>query len=491
MSASSAAGLRWALLAMLPGLVAQAAAVPLQVHAYAGDGPDGLVSNAVPLRPGESYDARNLRVLDGENEVRLAARVLAKWPQDGSVRTVLLQFDSPTPKVYTLEIGSVRANVDQPFRPVTWDVPTRIFTLPAAYLSASLIFWEQTPLGHSGFPEWDSKQIANYRRIETIGSAACVRDDQYYDAITSTYQLYARTGELKYLVNGRRWALHHRRDQIYLSGSTEGHPRCSGGYLNNTRYTFPQGLASDYFMFGDEEDKRVSGLVVDNFYLSPAFRWWYYKAPNTRGFWTEREPAFALLGILAHFEATNDVKYLNFVREQVASLRRMQVENGRRAWVHNLYDHDPDEGCAVGDYGSSPWMSGLLLESVILYHKLTNDPAAQESILMALDDLKARYLAKGDYAGVSFVYLGCSAYSDGTPDLDNLISHAFGYAYKLTKNPDYLKVGLDLFNTSVRYGVTATHKHFAQQFRSSGHFPAYIATDNPIDGRSQRPHRPR
>jgi hypothetical protein len=153
----------------------------------------------------------------------------------------------------------------------------------------------------------------------------------------------------------------------------------------------------------------------------------------------------------------------------------MQVENGGRAWVHNLYDHDPSEGCSTSSWGSSPWMSGLLLEAIVKYHKLTNDPLARESILMAVDDLWARYRATGSYAGVSFVYLGCPAYTDGVPDLDNLIAQAFGYAYRLTGVEIYKTRGTTLFNTSVNEGYTGTHKHYSQQFRSSGHFPAYVA----------------
>jgi hypothetical protein len=78
-------------------------------------------------------------------------------------------------------------------------VPTRIFTLPAGHLSDSLIFWEQKPLGQTGFPAWDQKQLNNYSRIATVGTAECARDDHYYDAITTTYQLYARTGTLTHL----------------------------------------------------------------------------------------------------------------------------------------------------------------------------------------------------------------------------------------------------------------------------------------------------
>lgn len=453
--------------------------VAMTVHAYAaGNGPASLVSNALPLKPGTLTDPRNVRVLDGTTEVPVAAQVLTRWPQDNSIRSLLLQFDAPfttATKAYTLEIGSPRTTVDAAILPVTWDLPRRIFTLPASYLSESLAMWEQRPHGQTGFPNWETKQIQNYGLIETVGTANCVRDDQYYDSITTTYQMYVRTGELKYLVNARRWALHHRRDQIWLDGSANvGHPRCSGGYLNNTRYTFPQGLSADYMMFGDPEARRVSGLVVDNFYMDPDWDWWWYKAPNTRGFWTEREPAFALTGILSHYEATGDVRYLNFARERIARLSQMQIENGRRAWTHNLYDHDPSEGCATTDYGSSPWMSGALLEGIIRYHKLTGDTVARDSILMAVNDLRTRYLATGSYTGQSFVYLGCSAYRDGVPDLDNLISHAFAYAWRLTGDSSYRTLGSQLLNTSVQNAYTGTHKHFNQQFRSSGHTVAYL-----------------
>jgi hypothetical protein len=462
---------------------AQTVDIPAAVQIYSGagaNGPANLVSNAVPFKSGLVLTADNVRVLDGTTEVPVAARILATWPGDGSLRSLLLQFSAPTAKTYTIQVGIARTTADRAFVPVTWDLPTRIFTLPAAYLSESRMAGEQKPLGQTGFPAWDQKQLTDYTRIATVGTAACVRDDHYYDAITTTYQLYARTGTLTYLVNARRWALHHRRDQVYLSGANIGHPRCPGGYLNNTRYTFPQGLIQDFFMFGDEQARNVSALIVDNFYMPHADSW-YYKAPNTRGFWTEREAAFSLIGTLAHYEGTGNAAYLNRVRDRVASLHRMQVDNGRRAWVHNLYDHDPSEGCAVTDYGSSPWMSGLLLEAIIAYHQLTGDPIASDSILMAVDDLRARYLATGNYAGVSFVYLGCSRYTDGMPDLDNLISHAFGYAYRLTGDDTYRTLAIDLFNTSVESGYSWSHKHYNQQFRSSGHLPAYVSDSDTLD----------
>jgi len=157
----------------------------LDVHEYPGDGPAGLVSNAVPFKPGVLFDERLVRVMDGGSEVSIATKVLAKWPRDNSIRSLLIQFEAP-PRLYTLEIGATRQAPDRAFVPVTWDLPTRIFVLPPEYLSASLIFWEQKPLGQSGFPAWEAKQINYYPRIENIGTSACVRDDHYYDAITTT-----------------------------------------------------------------------------------------------------------------------------------------------------------------------------------------------------------------------------------------------------------------------------------------------------------------
>ena len=459
----------------LPLLAQTPTTIQGAVQVYSGpgaNGPANLVSNAVPFKPGVVTSATNVRVLLGGTEVSVAARVLASWPSDGSIRSLLLQFDAPAAASYTIEAGGPRTTADRTFVPVTWDLPTRILTLSSSYLSSSLIFGEQKPLGQTGFPLWDQKQLAAYRYIETVGTAACANADQYYDSITTTYQLYARTGDVKYLTNARRWALHHRRDQIYLSGPNIGHGRCSD--LSKTRYTFPQGLVQDYFMFGDQESRNVSGLIVDNFYMTHGASN-YYIAPGARGWFTEREAGFALIGIMAHYEATGNVTYLNRVRDRVASLHRMQTENGGRAWVHNLYDHDPSEGCAQSDFGSSPWMSGLLLEGIVKYHQVSGDPVARASVLMAVDDLRARYLATGSNAGESFVYLGCSAYSDGSPDLDNLIAQAYGYAYRLTGVEGYRTQGTALFNTTVRDGSAASHKHYDQQFRSSGHFPAYIA----------------
>jgi len=154
---------------------AQAVTIPASVQVYAGagaNGPANLVSNAVPFKPGVVSTPGNVRVLDGSTEVPVSVRTLATWAADGSIRSLLLQFIAPVAKTYTIQVGTPRTIADRAFIPVTWDLPTRIFTLSASYLSDSLIVGEQTPLGQSGFPAWDQKQLTDYVRIATVDTAA-------------------------------------------------------------------------------------------------------------------------------------------------------------------------------------------------------------------------------------------------------------------------------------------------------------------------------
>jgi hypothetical protein len=464
--------------------------VTLHVHDYpTGDGPAGLASNGIPLKPGALFSISQLKLRDGGSEIPIAVEELARWHQDNSIRAVLLQFNTSfagSLKTYLLTIGEP-ATVTDTLTAVTWDFPRRIVTLASDYLCDSQILGAQKPFGSGQFADWEQKQVTHYNQIEFEGATLgdCGNSDQYYNSIHSSYQLYTRTGDIEYLINGRKWALHHARDQIYLSGPYIGHGKCgnpdSEGIddvsLNKTRYTYVRGLVDDYFLWGSEEAKDVAGIVVDNFYMTHDDIF-YYLPPGSSEFWTEREPAFALIGLVAYYEATNDPTYLNRATQRVDSLYQMQADNGGTAWVHNLNAHDPAE-CWSNSRGVSPWMSGLLLEGIIQYHRVTGSSVARQSILWALDYLAVNGLATtGPYAGDSFVYMyGCSnpVYRAGVPDVDNHISHAFAYGYRLTGDTDYKNIALAVFNTCVENGWTGTTKHYNQQFRASGHTVAYLS----------------
>ena len=145
---------------------AVAGTVTLTVHDYpAGDGPTGLASNGVPFQPGALSNASNLKLMDGSVEVPVAVRVLARWHGDNSIRAVLLQFNAGSgtgTKDYTLHVGESRTSSDIPLTTVTWDFPEKIFTMRPQYMCDSKVVWEQRPLGSTGFPDWEQKQISSY-----------------------------------------------------------------------------------------------------------------------------------------------------------------------------------------------------------------------------------------------------------------------------------------------------------------------------------------
>jgi len=136
-------------------VLAAAAPVAVTVHDYpSGDGPADLVSFGVPFKPGELTQLSNVRILDGASEVPIGIKSLATWPMDGSIRVALVQLPAPftgTTKSFTLEVVTARTTPDRTLVPVSWRLPRKIATLPASYLSASLVMWEQKPLGQTGY----------------------------------------------------------------------------------------------------------------------------------------------------------------------------------------------------------------------------------------------------------------------------------------------------------------------------------------------------
>ena len=121
-------------------------------------------------------------------------------------------------------------------------------------------------------------------------------------------------------------------------------------------------------------------------------------------------------------------------------------------------------------------MTGLLLEPIIEYHKLTGSKTAEESIFKTLDWLTKEGLTND---GESFYYMTSDASKNegGAPDLNLLIAHAFGYGYKISgyKRQDYLETGSTVFQCGIDKAFLGTRKHFNQNYRSSGHFLAYIS----------------
>ena len=439
-----------------------------------------LVSSGVPFAPGQLKDEKELAFFDGQgNEIPIATKILARWPQDNSIRSVLVQFRYPVERLYahiTMKWGERRQTKDLQIVEPKWEYPEGIVVPPAEWLCASQVIGEQVPMGKNEFPKYDQNIEKYFPLLKDQPLTGDPRKDGYYSTPHVFYQLYVRSGQLQHFLAARKELLHYRENSIIHEGEQKG--RSTAG--REPRYVYMQAMADDYFLTGDprtlEVAKEMVGYLEKNFDPRNA----YYAKVRTN-FWTERLYAFPFLGVLTYYEMTGEEKYLQLAAEYMANLYKTQSEwPGRGGFIHNLYAHDTEEGCRPDEYGGSPFMTGLLLEPIIKLHRLTGSTMVADSIFKALDWIILEGLSEG---GDSFKYLTCDKfrYSDGTPDINLLVVHAFGYGYRLSnyEREDYDTVGRKVFERGVENAFLKTRKHFNQNYRSSGHFLAYIK-DAPI-----------
>ncbi len=434
-----------------------------------------LVSQGIPFAPGQLSDERNVAVLAGDVELPLGAKALARWPQDGSIRSLLVQFRLDADQLrgpITMRWGTARTTTDVPVTPVTWKIPEGFLLLPARWLCDSEVIGEQVPMGDNDVPEYDERIQQYYPDRRDDPPTGDIREDGYYSTPHVFYQLYVRSGDADIFLAARHEVLQYREQEILLDGPERGRHRRYG----ETRYLYVEALVDDYLLTGDERSKEVAGFMADHLLRQfPPARAFYPK--DADNFWTEREAAFPFLGVVLYYSITGDPAYRKAADQYMDNLYRMQRQwPGRGGFIHNLYAHDTEEGCRPDEYGGSPFMTGLLLEPIIDYHRLTGSPTAARSIFLALDWLMREGLSG---SGDTFLYLTCDMHrqdQDPTPDLNFLVVHAFGYGYRLSgyQRHEYLALGRTLLERGVHDAFLKNRKHFNQNFRSSGHFLAYL-----------------
>lgn len=433
-----------------------------------------LVSGGVPFAPGQFFSEKNFAILDEKNiEIPIAVKVLARWPHDSSIRSLLVQFylaEEKKDKQVFVQWGKPRTVKELELTEVNWALPEACVILPAKWLCDSKVIGEQAPFGNPNFSLYDLNIEKYYPEMRDAPLKGDISEDGYYDIGHVFYQLYVRTGDDDCLKAARRETLRYRND-IIQEGSDKGKHK----QQEKTRYIYVEAMVDDYLLTGDVKSLEIAGYMADylksHYKPSDAF---YQR--NTTRFWTEREAAFPFLGVITYYELTGKKEYLEYASELMQNLYGTQLEwPDRGGFIHNLYSHDLEEGARKDEYGGSPFMTGLLLEAVIKYHQLTNSNIAKDSIFRALDWLIKEGLAPD---GKSFVYLTCEEHrNEGHPDLNMLIVHAFGYGYKISgyTRKEYLEIGKKTFEEGVENAYLNNRKHFNQNYRSSGHFLAYIS----------------
>jgi hypothetical protein len=267
----------------------------------------------------------------------------------------------------------------------------------------------------------------------------------YYDFPFACLVNFARTGDLRYWDIGQAHALHiadidvchwHPKNQR-LNGIEHvcyniGHFRQfwrseQFGVSGNADSTKNQSLYHCYYLTGDRWYLDVARLVSD------------YNAVH--GGNALRARGNRMTGLYGSYEQTHDKKHFerwkNFVYRQGIGLAKSR---GTKRW-------------------DQEWMYGLVAEGMMAYYRATGDLQAAEAVRTCCDSLIQNYW---------------DAKRNATKTLPGFSLICLGYAYELTGDKEYLKKGLGQLAAVRGSGRT---KGFAQEFRISPQFLAYLAKD--------------
>jgi hypothetical protein len=372
------------------------------VRLRAGSDPATLTVS-VPFAPGELTDPAAVQLFDGANEVARNTSVLARW-NDGSLRALLVGFTTPSVvgTRSTLTLKSRGANAKSlPGTPEATRCPTlRAF--------ATGDRWSTTGSLGISFQRADTGSFAPsfFRRAAPVfqsvanppaGSNTTPRVRNYYD---HTHALYSHmlalepTPDLVERIDAE--VTRYREAEIVHSGRARGTYSAPPDTESTTpidfnivRRMYAQGLVEDYLVSGDQRSLEVAKEIADAFLADVPAQTPYYA-------YTERIPAWTLLGLLPVYEVTGDVRYLNAAKSvgdvALAHQEAMATKYPNQAGVTGLTGafaqdrrgawFDDSESTASG--AGSPFMTTLLVEALVRLYRDTNDVRYLESATKAV-----------------------------------------------------------------------------------------------------------
>lgn len=468
--------------------------IPLTLVASgpAAPGPDEIVSLGVPFAPGVLRSTERMRVLDAAGvEVPAHVEVLATWPGDGSLRSVLVAFRATVPASATvrwsIDYRSAMGRRAEPLaaRP---DGPV-VAILPPAWYARSRVIGPQVPAARNrAFADWDRELERALSEMDPPWRSygrSCDRTSRrrtYYDAPHALFQRFIRHGTAEsyrrareestwYRQNELTW---HEDGQVAVYSCDPEWQRARPIALSALRSMHGQGMLDDYLLTGDPEAARaLRGLGEAYLRNLPAL-----SGPGGRERTltiTERSLAWPLMG-LASYYALDPRPDIAAALDQLVALAVSWQEAGTSgAFEHDIHRADPSE-CGRGPRGASPFMTALLIDGLMDTWTLTADARIPKVVLRAAAWYRDHAFVPEQTA---FVYLwGCEDRDyrqDDVSDLNLLIAHVFGAAYHLSRDPAWLDLGDRVARQGIARMYAGAPKQWDQAMRSFSKYMGYRA----------------
>ncbi len=355
-----------------------------------------VVSFGLPFGTGWLHEDSLIRVIgSGGDEIAAAARTLALWGIDGkkgTPRSVLVQFamdfgtggarevtirwDKPrtrhmnlVPVAETEVVKHVKTADPERVLDYDYHCPKVLVVLPAEWLCASLIAWQQVPAAQNQVAPWYDEHYRKSFPGSRINNSGRDFSLHLFDRTATYVKAYARLGEEEQLLTALQ-AGDFYLERLDADGWFDLKPQ------HDVKYTFSEGPALLYLLTGDERHLAAVMRALK------AWETWTQIDYAGTGFWTERHHGFGMLAYLHAYEITGELRYLEKATRYFEAAYSLQVEPphdgpATGAWLHTGESHSEGEG-----WVASPWMSAFLTDAVWKYWMLTGDARAPASLAM-------------------------------------------------------------------------------------------------------------
>jgi len=462
--------------------------IPLTLVADKAAASNAVVSLGVPFAPGVLSDDTKVAVVDpAGNEVVAHVATLARWPRDGSLRSVLVAFRATLAQGatanYKVVYGATRTATAGTAIAPNPDGPVAA-TLPASWYSASRVSGLLVPVAaNKRFPDFDtaleSTLWTNDYAAFGVNCASTTSHRTYYDGPHAMYQLFLRTGDARHYRRAREEALWYRTNElVWYENRAMAVQICqAAGWTPSVaidwsvlRRMLSQGMLDDHLITGDPA-AREAVLGMGEAYRRNLPALTSGSQPSIEA--TERNLAWPMMGLASYLALDNRA----IVRDALVSLvdraLAWQARGTTGAFEHDIVRPDPTE-CGNGPQGASPFMSSLLVDGLMDYHQLTADTRVKEALRKLATWYETLAITSDKKA---FRYLwNCldDPYDDSAvADLNLLIGHVFGATYALTLDAHWLTFGDAMATSGIEAIYTKRPKQWNQTSRSFGKYLGY------------------
>lgn len=456
------------LLAATIGDVAESTdTIALRLYRFDGKSGSALVSNGIPLPPGrlKKSDLGNLRLIVEGEEQAMRAEALEGLHPDGSLRSLLLQFQYPVPtsgwRIGKLIVGESRSLPDIQ-EPEGFDRgKADVVALPSdpEYLVTTRINGPTVSARYNrtAGPTFGTYEVNFAKYADTHWQHD--RDNwggaNYYDRALIYYAFWVRTANPTYFRRATLLALNYRIN--YLEKNK---------YATSAYWSMPEGIEQHYLLTGDESSRFAIARVAEQFAGMDVGDTLHITWAETRG--QARTLQALYLAWRLNAKGPRQLDLPKILDAKLKTVLEIQRPDGSNGWPATCYE-------------SLNFMHGLMNDQLIsIYTNYRADTAIVRYVKKNVDYLwKTQWLPRDR----AFKYMSgrCKSNAQGedvggphpTPDLNMLFVTGFGWIYYMTGDDSYRRAGDQIFEGGVRGAYWTGSKQFNQTFTNSYKYVAY------------------